>query len=80
MQATVQLSKLPGCNHIIIDVTYEDQTTEKIVGIRSDLNSSALRSQYPILSALRSFIRQNDLQNATNAQIKAAVEAETFEI
>lgn len=80
MQATVQITKRANCNHVVLDISYEDATTERLVYILPELNPQTVRAGHPILSAIRHFIKKNSLQSATLAQIKAAVEAETFEI
>jgi hypothetical protein len=80
MQATVQVTKRANCNHVILDISYEDESSERLVFTMPELNPQITRASHPVLSAIRHFIKKNNLQSATNAQIKAAIEAETFEI
>ena len=80
MTLTFQITKLP-CAHIVVDMTFGDGTTRKMAVIKEDLmpGSTSYKGE-KIISMLRTFIRQNNLQNSTNAQIKSAIEAATFEI
>ncbi len=80
MTVTFQVTKL-ACAHIVLDMTFGDGTTRKLHVVKEDFmpGATSLKGE-KIISMLRTFIRQNNLQGATNLQIKNAIEAATFEI
>ena len=71
-----------GCDHVLLTLSLPNARTERLVTTRAELTADLTREDLRemLLGILRYFIRKRRAAGDTWAQVKTAIEAETFHL